>query len=200
MVHDYDAVIVGAGGAGLYAALEASKGAADSIAEFDDVRGVGAPKQDNKGHWFYEDFEWTEEGWGPFVFAIQNDTHTHLSELHKGYTRDTINGQFSLKTRSEVQGLVYRTTEGLLRLAPNAAYKLSFEYLQDNDGEYSVLAASNDGGEVAQNVNEKIAGNKGRFTATFTTGDFDDYYIGIVKNDKNAGVFVIDDLAIDPVK
>ena len=176
--------------------LKASKGDADAVVEFDDVRVVEAPKQDNS-HYFFEDFEWTDEGWGPFSFAIQSDTHTHLSEKHLPYTNDTINGEYSLKTRDERQGLVYRTTEGMLRLQPNTTYTLSFAYLQDNDQQYSVIVATNDGGEEATKVNTKITGNKGTFKETFTTGAFDDYYIGIVKNTKDRGVMVMDDLTID---
>ena len=180
--------------------LTASKGAADSIAQFDDIRIVRAPKENNNGHWYFEDFEWTDEGWGPFTFAIHNDTHTHLSETHLPYTDDTINGEFSLKTRDERQGLVYRTTEGMLRLQPNTTYTISFEYLQDNDQQYSVIVGSNDGGDAAQKVNEKLTGNKGTFKQTFTTAAFDDYYIGINKNTKDRGIMVIDDLAIDIVE
>ncbi|AQT68159.1 Endo-alpha-N-acetylgalactosaminidase precursor [Anaerohalosphaera lusitana] len=177
--------------------MAASEGGEDAVVEFDDVRVIEAPAKDNNGHWYYQDFEWTDEGWGPFVFAIRSDTHTHLSETHEPYTDDTINGQFSLKTRNERQGLVYRTTEGLLRFEPNTTYTVSFEYLQDNGGQYSVVVGSNDGGEDAMKVDEKLQGSRGRYVATFTTGDYDDCYIGIRKNDRKGGRMVMDDLAID---
>ena len=62
---------------------------------FDDVRVVEIQKPDPKGHWFYEDFENVDEGWGPFVYGYQGSTRTHLSEAHAPYTDDTIEGQFS---------------------------------------------------------------------------------------------------------
>ena len=47
------------------------------------------------GHYFYEDFEHIDQGWGPFVPAYWHEVHTHLSEYHAGYTTDTIGGTMS---------------------------------------------------------------------------------------------------------
>ncbi len=177
--------------------LKVARGDADSSVGFDDVRVVEYKRPPQDGHFYYEDFENVDEGWGPFVFAINSDTHTHRSELHKGYTHDTIDGRFSLKTINERKGLVYRTTPGLLRLAPKTTYTISFDFLQDNDGQYSLVVRTNDGKQANEKLNAVIKGHKGRFVRTFTTGNFNDYYIGIVKNDAKRGMLVIDNLAID---
>ena len=177
--------------------LKASCGAPDSAADFDDVRVVASPQRDYRGHYFFEDFEYTDEGWGPFVFAIDDDTHSHLSELHEEYTCDTINGRFSLKTRNEKPGTVFRSTPALLPLAPNTTYTLSFEYLADNDLQYSVALRSDNGKAAHEKINATLSKGRNRFQQTVITGDFDDYYLAIIKNDKNPGVLVIDDVALD---
>jgi endo-alpha-N-acetylgalactosaminidase len=177
--------------------LKADRGDADSIADFDDVRVLPAVRTDQKGHYLFEDFEHTDEGWGPFVFGLDSDTHSHLSELHEGYTNDTINGRFSLKTRNEIAGTVFRTTPALLRLEPNTTYTISFEYLQDNSEQFHVAVRTDDGGQPHEKLNVAISGNKGRFSRSFATDDFDDYYIAIIKSNGQPGVLVIDDFAID---
>jgi len=180
--------------------LRAGKGTSSSSVRFDDVRIVKAPERDFRGHDFFEDFEWTDEGWGPFVFAQFRDTHTHLSEAHPPYTDDVINGRFSLKTRNERPGLVYRTVPGLLKLKPGTSYRLQFAYLQDNPGQYSVVIGSDADGETAPLLKKPLPVKKGTFEIEFTTGNGEDTYIGIWKNDDKPGVFVLDDLALDQKK
>lgn len=183
--------------------VKAGRGASDSIADFDDVRVVEAVRTDPRGHDFFEDFENVDEGWGPFVYAYQGTMHTHLSELREGYTRDTIDGRFSLKTKDEEAGLVYRTLPVLLKLAPNTTYALSFDYLQDNDEQYSVAVRTDEGGAGGESIHCKLPGKNGErhsFSQIFTTGNWEDSYVGMIKNNREKGVLVIDNFAIDQVK
>ena len=199
--------------------LRASQGASDALACFDNVRIVKTVKPDLKGHTFFEDFENVDEGWGPFVYGYQGPMRTHLSETHKPFANDTIDGQFSLKTFDEADGLNFRSLPALLRFKPNTKYRLSFDYLTRNDGQYEVVVRSDDGGADAERLASPLPGRdleRQAFSAEFTTGPFGDYYVGFVKKpitvkaeepkDKNQSkrdnraVLVIDNVAVDEVK
>ncbi len=180
------------------------KGNKKSKVRFDDVRIVKAPKP-KSDKYFFEDFEWTDEGWGPFIHAYKDDTQTHLSERHGDYTKDVINGHFSLKIKSIKQwtkytGLVYRSTPALLPLKAKKKYKLSFKYLQTNQKQFSVVIAH--GGKFNKKKAKliPIKGNKGNFEYTFKTKNKEDYYIGIYKNNTTNGIFVIDDFSVEIIK
>ena len=195
--------------------LRADAGAADSAAAFDDVRVVETRRSDLRGHDYFEDFENVDEGWGPFVYGYQGSTRTHLSEAHAPFTDDTIEGQFSLKTFDENNGLNFRTIPARLKFQPNTKYRLSFDYKTRNSEQYKVVMRSDDGGPAAEKLAQDLPGEPMQtqhFTAEFTTGAFGDYYLGIVKNagDKWKGpkpgikgaadtraILVIDNLAVD---
>ncbi len=211
-------------------ALIASAGAADSAVCFDDVRLVEIQKPDLKGHAFFEDFENVDEGWGPFVYGYKGNMRTHLSEAHKPYTNDTIDGKYSLKTFDEADGLNFRTLPALLPLKPKTRYRVSFDYLTRNDKQYKLVVRSDDGGEKAEFLARELPGQdlkRQRFTAEFRTGPFGDCYFGFIKSfaataekdatvtDVNAmqnpgkkkaakrdlrAVLVIDNFAVDEVK
>ncbi len=177
--------------------LAASAGYPDSLVCFDDVRIVAAQPPPQGRHLLFEDFENCDQGWGPFVYAQYGSGRTHLSELHEGYTSDTLNGRWSLKSFSEgMKGEVIRTIPATLRLAPKSKYELSFAYLSEKDGQYSVVARSKaDGSTVLQQA--LPASKKNICTAEFTTGDADDYYIAFEKADPGDGTLVIDDFTVD---
>lgn len=176
--------------------LVASDGYADSLVCFDDVRVAAATPPPQGGHLLFEDFESCDQGWGPFVYAQYGSGRTHLSELHEGYTADTLNGRWSLKSFSEgMSGEVIRTIPATLRLAPKSPYKLSFAYMSEKDNQYSVVARSKkDGATVLQQP--LPASKKGICTAEFTTGAEDDYYLAFEKT-AGEGTLVIDDFTVD---
>jgi len=198
--------------------LRADVGAADSAAAFDDVRVVETRRSDLRGHDYFEDFENVDEGWGPFVYGYQGSTRTHLSETHTPFTDDTIEGQFSLKTFDENNGLNFRTIPARLKFQPNTKYRLGFDYKTRNSGQYKVVIRSDDGGAAAEKLALDLPGEPMQtqhFTGEFTTGAFGDYYLGIVKNagDKWKGpkpgikgaadtraILVLDNLAVDTIK
>lgn len=199
--------------------LRANRGDADAVACFDDARIVETVKPDLKGHAFFEDFENVDEGWGPFVYGYKSDLHTHLSEEHVPFTRDTIDGHFSLKTFMEDDGLNFRSLPALLHFKPNTKYRLSFDYLTQNDGQYEVVVRSDDGGAAAERIASTLKGSdmtRQAFSAELTTGEFGDYYVGFVKKPiagtpenssaekqserDDRAVLVIDNFAVDEIK
>jgi endo-alpha-N-acetylgalactosaminidase len=177
--------------------LNADQMAAGAVAEFDDVRVVAAKRSSKEGCCFFEDFENTDQGWGPFIYGYKGKMKTHLSETHEGYTTDTINGRFSLKTKNEKPGLIYRSTPALLPLKANTTYSISFEYLADHADQYSVAIRTDDGGTAQEKLNRELSQGSNQFSATFTTGNYDDYYVGVVKNTPKKGNLIIDDFLID---
>lgn len=88
----------------------------------------------------------------------------------------------------------------MLRLEPNTQYSLQFSYLQDNDGQYSIVVQSDLENGTDECLNMTLTASQRRFQHNFATGDSYDYYIGIVKNDKEPGVMVMDDIVIDIAK
>ena len=120
--------------------LFASKGSPDSSVMFDDVRVVPATRSPKGTHYYFEDFENLDEGWGPFVYGYNGPCRTHISETHKPYTNDTITGRYSFKTEDEPHvGCVTRTLPSTLKLAPNTWYTLSFDYLVSADDRYKLV-------------------------------------------------------------
>jgi len=183
--------------------IQASEGAPDSIADFDDVRVVETKRTDQGGHYFFEDFENIDEGWGPFVYGFKGSMRVHLAETHKPYTSDTLSGDFSLKSMEATPALNFRSLPALLPFASNAQYRLSFDYLCDVSEQFSVILATDEGGKDAEVLRKPLPGEKrthNTFTATFTTGPHDDYYIGFVKNVKGKGILSIDNVTVDIVK
>lgn len=160
--------------------------------QFDDVRIVRNVNKKNGSHAYFEDFEHVDEGWGPFIASKPSSYKTHLSELHEGYTDDTIDGNFSLKTWKEGNGEVYRTSPSMIRFKPNSSYRIKFNYKSTEDGVYRVVVRSvKDNREL---INASLDGNS-VFSAEFKTTDKDDYYISTTK--KGNGILVIDNFAID---
>ncbi len=117
--------------------LLALTGAPDSIMMFDDVRVVAVGRTDQGGHYYFEDFENLDEGWGPFTYGYGGPCNTHVSELHEGFTDDTIAGRYSMKTMDEgYAGYILRTLPSTVALRPRTEYTVTFDYLVDNDDQY----------------------------------------------------------------
>lgn len=171
--------------------LSMKGGAGEGSVEFDDVRVVEtAVSPEAAKHTFWEDFEHVESGgYGPFTCCPGE--RTHLSESNPPYTKDTIRGKFSLKSRDN--GQVARTIPSSLRLKPATKYRVAFASMGNGR-----LTAVSGGGTVAtlrfQNLPD--------FAASNTSGEF------ITKRDtesylalhRDGGDFiVIDDLAVDEI-
>jgi hypothetical protein len=199
--------------------LRGEAGDADAIVRFDDARIQEIAKPDMKGHLYAEDFENVESYWGPFVYGFQGNTRIHLSEAHLPFTDDTIDGNYSLKIMEGDQKLLVRSTTALLPLKANTTYKLEFDYLQNNPGQYAFVFGSNDA-KAEQKIPVPAGGwKRAKFSTLFTTGAGDDWYIGVRKiaadpkerpkveaqdigssKDSQVGMFVIDNLVVDELK
>jgi endo-alpha-N-acetylgalactosaminidase len=162
-----------------------------SSVQFDDVRMVKQANKNKTSYGYFEDFENVDEGWGPFIASKPSAYKTHLSERHEGYTEDTIDGNFSLKTWQEGNGEVYRSSPAMIRFKPNSLYKIKFDYKATENGAYSVVVRSlKDNKEV---LNLPLDGSS-TFLGEFTTTKQDDYYISFTK--KGNGILVIDNFKI----
>ncbi|MFJ3174109.1 endo-alpha-N-acetylgalactosaminidase family protein [Streptomyces roseus] len=191
------------------ATLTLSAAAGSGTVRLDDVRVVRSARTPLSGHWFTEDFENVDAGWGPFAFGgaggSATDPRTHIAQRNAPYTQagwdgklvdDVISGQNSLKSHEERQGLVYRTLPQTLRLTPGRSYKVTFAYENGFSGDYRFITGSG-GTETATALNQ--ARTPTTFTTTFTAGA--DAWIGIRKvtgeGSHNEADLVLDDLAID---
>lgn len=183
--------------------LAANNGNPESKAKFDDVRIVPISPAPKEEHYYFEDFESFDEGWGPFVRGYGYQIHVHRSETHEGYTDDTISGKFSLKIFSgpEFYELdneeIIRTVPSELLFRPNKEYKLSFKYKADNRNQYIVVVRTSKGGQINEVLKENLDKGNNVFSGSFTTNDFEDYYVAFIKRDKEQGNLVIDDFTVD---
>jgi endo-alpha-N-acetylgalactosaminidase len=159
---------------------------AEDGGEFDDVRVVETKRSPEAAkHWFWEDFENVETGgYGPFTQCT--DEFTHLSEANPPYTKDTVNGRFSLKTRGK-DGRIVRTLPSTIRFKPNTRYRLTCQTM--GDGHFIV---ESDGKTVA---NLRFTGSRSQVTGEFATANDTESFLILFKDGGDA--MVIDDLAID---
>lgn len=174
--------------------LAAGKGNADSFVRFDDVRLFLTEEPNNKAYAFYEDFEHVDEGVYPFIPAGFG-TKIHLSEKNPGYTKDALNGKYSLKVSAgNGNGLVAQTLPCNLRFKPRTGYSLSFIYQANLPGAYRVVLKSRKGGNGTVLFDE-LLGKNGKFIKSFKTGKEDDYYISIFKEGDSE--LILDDIKIE---
>ncbi|MET9319135.1 endo-alpha-N-acetylgalactosaminidase family protein [Streptomyces sp. NPDC003038] len=189
--------------------LSASAGSGTGTVHLDDVRVVPSARTPLGGHWFAEDFENVDAGWGPFAFGgaggSATDPRTHIAQRNAPYTQagwngklvdDVISGQNSLKSHEERTGLVYRTLPQTLRLAQGRSYEVTFSYEAGFSGDYQFVIGSGST-ETATALNQ--ARTPTTFTRTFTAGA--DAWIGVRKvtpeNSHNEADLILDDLTID---
>lgn len=195
--------------------LKAETGEMDSYVKFDDVRIVETKDSNGGKHYFYEDFENVDEGYGPFMYAYDGLCQTHLSEKNEPYTKDVIEGTFSLKTKDEeYAGEIYRTIPGILRFEEGKKYKISLDYMAYNeygktkDYQYKLVLRSREHGEVDTISEYQLLRTKsndekdGAFEVshidwTIETGEYKEVYVAVVKDDKEQGILVIDNIIID---
>ena len=159
--------------------------------EFDDVRIVETEVSTMATqHYFWEDFENVESGgYGPFTCCPGE--RTHLSEANPPYTKDTINGKFSLKSRDS--GCVGRTIPATLRLEPRTRYSISCETL--GAGHFEAYSQK----KLILNLPfaNQQNGLPARLSGNFITGDDKESYLALYRDGGDA--IVVDDLAINPL-
>ncbi|WP_214317908.1 endo-alpha-N-acetylgalactosaminidase family protein [Nonomuraea sediminis] len=182
--------------------------AADAAGEVrvDDVRLVASdPPGDSDG------FESVDQGWGPFVKGDAGgsfDARTHLSERHEPYTQkgwngktvdDVLDGDWSLKSHEEREGLVYRTVPWTARFEPGHAYEVSFAYQSAQAETYSWVTGYDKGSASVETRRTPLP--EQTTTARFTervVGACGDVWVGLrsLKPEQAGADFVLDDFAV----
>jgi endo-alpha-N-acetylgalactosaminidase len=177
--------------------LLAAPDSSGQLVEFDDVRVVRTElAPESAKHVYFEDFENVDQGWGPFVYASQGQTQTHLSETNEGITTDTIQGKYSFKTLNEPAGMVVRSLPSFLRLKPLTRYRLRLDSITESEL-YHIVVQGRAGSSGTIRLDKALPKGKGSLNETFTTGSTEESFLAIVKSDKGGGMCVLDDITID---
>ncbi|MGW1766568.1 endo-alpha-N-acetylgalactosaminidase family protein [Streptomyces sp. NPDC002073] len=191
------------------ATLELSAATGAGTVYLDDVRVARSARTPAGGHWYAEDFENLDAGWGPFAFGgaggSATDPRTHVAQRNAPYTQagwsgklvdDVIGGNNSLKSHEERQGLVYRTLPQTLRFTQGRTYRVEFTYEAGFGDDYRFVVGS---GSAESVTDLGQARTPTVFTKTFTAGA--DAWIGIRKataeGSHNEADLILDDLAVD---
>lgn len=165
--------------------------------------GISTPPKTDGKLVLFEDFENVDEAWGPFMYGWKGPMNTHFSEANPPHTNDTIGGEFSLKSRKEnAPDIVYRSVPATLQFQPNTKYRVSFDYLCDNPGFFTLVAGTDqeDGKPTVLATLDDASWAVKKITATFTTDDRSDWFIGLSKVDKEKrGTFTIDNILVEKV-
>ncbi|MGH3859654.1 MAG: endo-alpha-N-acetylgalactosaminidase family protein [Actinokineospora sp.] len=187
-------------------ALSTATGAGTVV--FDDVRVVQSGRAPLNGHYFVEDFENVDAGWGPFVVGggSQNDPRTHIAQRNAPYTQagwngklvdDVITGGNSLKSHEERQRLIYQTAPQTLRFTEGRQYKVTANYQAGFGDEYAFITGS--GASETSSTAFAQARTTTVFSKTFTAGP--NAWIGVRKltpeGSNNEADLILDDLVVD---
>ncbi|WP_433166872.1 endo-alpha-N-acetylgalactosaminidase family protein [Kribbella sp. CA-247076] len=158
-----------------------------------------------------DDFENVDQGWGPFVKGDAggtNDPRTSLAKKHAPYTQagwngklvdDVLDGDWSLKSHEENEGLVYRTTPATVNFRPGHKYKVSFDYASGRAGHYAWVQGVDRPSSVdvkATPIGEQRT--KATFSQEFVAGCGGDYWVGLRKlsGGGDQADFILDDFAV----
>lgn len=114
---------------------------------FEDVRIYEINADDYQDHYYLEDFEDFDVGFGPFENGVSGQNH--MSET-SDFTNDTISGRYSLKIQNYEGRNSARTTPATLRLPTNSEVTVSVKYLVSNGGGYTFSAMED--GEALDSV------------------------------------------------
>ena len=122
------------------ATLTLSREAGSGYTTIDDIRVVNQKLDNYKDDGSFEqDFESVVQGLYPFVLKYNagGDSRTHLSQNNSPFTDkgwngkavdDTIDGMWSLKHHTSVNGIVYQTIPQNFRFEPGKVYQVEFDY------------------------------------------------------------------------
>ncbi|TCO47174.1 endo-alpha-N-acetylgalactosaminidase [Kribbella antiqua] len=174
----------------------------------DDVR-VVETKRPAAG--LVDDFENIDQGWGPFVKGDAGgvtDPRTSLARKHAPYTQagwngklvdDVLDGEWSLKSHEENEGLVYRTAPWTVNFQPGHRYKVSFDYVSGRAGQYTWVQ----GVDRPESVEVKATPigeqrSEATFGQEFVAGCGGDYWVGLRKlsGGGDQADFVLDNFAV----
>jgi endo-alpha-N-acetylgalactosaminidase len=190
------------------AQLTIGAAAGNAKVRIDDVR-VVETKRPAAG--LVEDFENVDQGWGPFVKGDAGgvtDPRTSLARKHAPYTQagwngklvdDVLDGDWSLKSHEENEGLVYRTTPWTVNFQPGHKYKVSFDYSSGRAGQYAWVQGVDRPASVevkATPIGEQRT--KATFSQEFVAGCGGDYWVGLRKlsGGGDQADFIMDNFAV----
>ncbi|MBW8762739.1 MAG: discoidin domain-containing protein [Microbacterium sp.] len=176
---------------------------------------------------YSNDFEGDQAGWGPFVKGDAGgieDPRTSISRRHEPYTSSewrntaspfapggalaglavdsTLNGEHSLLSHSENNGLVYRTDPTLVPLQAGHTYRIGFDYQAGASGSYRWLTGTDavTGGEVASTTLSRTPIEQALETAAFSqdviVGCGDYTWVGLERTGGADVDFVLDDFTV----
>lgn len=180
-----------------------------------------------EGTVYSNDFEGNQAGWGPFVKGDANgidDPRTSISRRHDPYTSSdwrntarpfaagyplaglavdsTLNGEHSLMSHSENNGVVYRTDPTLVALEPGHTYRIGFQYQAGAAGAYRWLTGTDKvaGGEVSSTALSRTdipqALETTAFSQDVTVGCGDYTWVGLERVGGPDVDFVLDDFTV----
>ncbi|GIG57428.1 hypothetical protein Lfu02_18000 [Longispora fulva] len=191
--------------------LTLSAAAGTAAVTFDDVRIFKTARSPQGTHYFVEDFENTNGGWGPFISAPghDKDPQSHVAQLHAPYTQagwngklidDVISGNNALKTHQESTGLLYRTLPQTLRFTPGRRYTVSLKFESAFAGDHAFVVG--DGSTTVSTDNLAQARTGTAFTKTFDASSTGETWIGMQKvstvtTDEHD--LVVDDIVVDDI-
>ncbi|HEY9334351.1 MAG TPA: discoidin domain-containing protein, partial [Kribbella sp.] len=193
---------------GSTADLTISAAAGSPQVRVDDVRVVETQRA---AAGLVDDFENVDQGWGPFVKGDAGgvtDPRTVLAPKHAPYTQagwngklvdDVLDGNWSLKSHEENQGLVYRTAPWTVNFQPGHKYKVSFDYESGRAGQYAWVQGVDRPASVE--VKSTPIGQqrtKATYGQEFVAGCGGDYWVGLRKltDGGDQADFVIDNFAV----
>ncbi|MFF0269644.1 endo-alpha-N-acetylgalactosaminidase family protein [Kribbella sp. NPDC004536] len=158
-----------------------------------------------------EGFEDVDQGWGPFIKGDAGgvtDPRTVLAKKHAPYTQagwngklvdDVLDGNWSLKSHEENEGLVYRTAPWTVNFQAGHKYKVSFDYESGRAGQYAWIQGVDRPASVevkATPIGEQRT--KATFNQEFVAGCGGDYWVGLRKltDGGDQTDFVMDNFAV----
>lgn len=176
---------------------------------------------------YSNDFEGDQPGWGPFVKGDAGgieDPRTSISRRHDPYTSSdwrntaspfapggalaglavdsTLNGDHSLMSHSENNGVVYRTDPTLVALEPGHTYRVAFQYQAGAAGAYRWLTGTDAvaGGEIASTALSRTDIPQALDTTAFSqdvmVGCGDYTWVGLERIGGPDVDFVLDDFTV----
>lgn len=175
-----------------------------SIVDFDDVRVTKVDEDTNPDpdkYTYWEDFENTDQGFGVFVSTESDQSHlSQKNPENPELTTDVIDGTYSLKIRA---GDYMRTIPSTVRFEPNTEYTVGISYKSPTADPFTLAVKSDkaeENGDSAAAVLESMqaSGTEGQLEITFTTGDYDDYYVDITKY--NANEYYLDNFYVEEAR
>ncbi|WP_217178632.1 endo-alpha-N-acetylgalactosaminidase family protein [Streptomyces sp. AC495_CC817] len=176
---------------------------------------------------YSNDFEGNQAGWGPFVKGDANgidDPRTSISRRHDPYASrewrntaapfapggalaglavdSTLNGDHSLMSHSENNGVVYRTDPTLVPLQAGHTYRIGFDYQAGAGGAYRWLTGTDvvANGEVSSTTLSRTPIDQALETTAFSqdviVGCGDYTWVGLERAGGPDVDFVLDDFTV----